>query len=90
MDAVYEDRFNPEIPSDVFERHFAKWQIERDRLKRCIYDLHTANPRSCIPEGFNLLELAKNAEKLFKKQASDEKRRFLEFVASNSTWEGGS
>ena len=89
LDAAYEDRFNPEIPSDVFERHFAKWQVERERLKRCISDFRTANPRSCIPEGIKLLELAQNAQKLFEMQVPREKRRLLELVVSNSTWKGG-
>lgn len=89
LDAVYEDKFNPEIPSDVFERNFGRWQRERDRLKRCIIDFQTANPRSYVPEGIKLLELAQNAQILFEKQPPREKRRLLEFAVSNSTWKGG-
>ena len=36
-----------------------------------------------------VLELAKNAQRLFDKQEPREKRRFLNFVVSNSSWRDG-
>jgi site-specific DNA recombinase len=36
-----------------------------------------------------LLELARNAQRLFAKQEPREKRRLLSFVLSNCTWEAG-
>ena len=36
-----------------------------------------------------LLELARNAQKLFEQQEPREKRRLLNFVLSNCTWEDG-
>jgi hypothetical protein len=36
-----------------------------------------------------LLELARNAQRLFEKQNPREKRRLLNFVVSNCTWKGG-
>jgi site-specific DNA recombinase len=36
-----------------------------------------------------LLELARNAQRLFKKQEPRERRRLLDFVVSNCTWRDG-
>ena len=40
-------------------------------------------------EGVQLLELARNAQRLFAKQEPREKRRLLNFLLSNCTWEDG-
>jgi site-specific DNA recombinase len=47
--------------------------------------------RSCasLEEGVALLDLARNAQRLFDKQEPREKRRLLNFVLSNCTWEDG-
>ena len=42
-----------------------------------------------MDEGVQLLELARNAQKLFEQQEPREKRRLLNFVLSNCTWEDG-
>jgi site-specific DNA recombinase len=42
-----------------------------------------------MDEGVQLLELARNAQNLFAKQEPREKRRLLNFLLSNCTWEDG-
>jgi hypothetical protein len=42
-----------------------------------------------MDEGVQLLELARNAQRLFAKQEPREKRRLLNFLLSNCTWEDG-
>jgi hypothetical protein len=42
-----------------------------------------------MDEGVQILELAQNAQKLFERQEPREKRRLLNFVVSNCTWEDG-
>ena len=42
-----------------------------------------------MEEGLRILELARNAQALFERQPAREKRRLLNFVLSNCTWEGG-
>src|ERR1700722_937362 len=46
---------------------------------------------SCAPPALRLPEpdLARNAQRLFAKQEPREKRRLLNFVRSNCTWEDG-
>jgi site-specific DNA recombinase len=42
-----------------------------------------------MDEGVQLLELARDAHRLFAKQEPREKRRLLNFLLSNCTWEDG-
>ena len=42
-----------------------------------------------VDEGVKLLELARKAHVLFRKQEPRKKRRLLDFVVSNCTWKGG-
>ena len=46
-------------------------------------------PTSYMDEGVQILELARNAQRLFAQQEPREKRRLLNFVLSNCTWEDG-
>jgi len=43
----------------------------------------------CRLEGVALLELARDAQRLFAKQELREKRRLLNFLRSNRIWEAG-
>jgi hypothetical protein len=42
-----------------------------------------------MDEGVQILELARNAQKLFEQQEPREKRRLLNLALSNCTWDGG-
>ena len=42
-----------------------------------------------MDEGVQLLELARNAQRLFEQQEPRQKRRLLNFVLSNCSWENG-
>ena len=42
-----------------------------------------------MDEGVRILELVRNAQSLFESQPAREKRRLLNFVLSNCTWEDG-
>ena len=42
-----------------------------------------------MDEGVQILELARSAQRLFARQESREKRRLLNFVLSNCTWDDG-
>jgi Resolvase, N terminal domain len=44
--------------------------------------------RSYLEEGAQLIELAHGAQRLFAKQEAQEQRRLLNFVLSNSIWNG--
>jgi site-specific DNA recombinase len=42
-----------------------------------------------MEEGVQILELARNAQKLFERQEPRQKRRLLNFLPSNCSWEDG-
>ena len=65
--------------------------MEPDEQKRCRTEI--ANLRQAdfdrMDQGIDLLELAKNAHRLFEKQSPGEKARLLNYVLSNSVWKHG-
>ena len=50
---------------------------------------HQGADQSYLEEGGRLIELAQNAQRLFEKQDAREKRRLLNFLVSNCSWQGG-
>jgi hypothetical protein len=60
----------------------SQWREEQKRCQREIERLQDAD-RSYLEEGVQLLELARNVQRLFEKQKPREKRRLLKFVLSN-------
>ena len=52
-------------------------------------DRHEESEQSYMDEGVRILELARNAQALFERQPAREKRRLLNFVLSNCSWEDG-
>ena len=71
-----------------FEQMSNQWREEQNRCQREI-DRHQNADKSYMDEGVQLLELARNAQRLFATQEPREKRRLLNFVLSNCTWEDG-
>ncbi|MBX3552910.1 MAG: hypothetical protein KF697_10670 [Pseudolabrys sp.] len=65
-----------------------QWREEQNCCLREIERLQAAD-HSYMDEGVQLLELARNAQRLSAKQEPREKRRLLNFVLSNCTWEDG-
>jgi site-specific DNA recombinase len=88
MHAMYVDKLDGEVDGGFFDRMSAEWRAEQDHCLREI-ERHRAADQSYLEEGVRLLELARNAQRLFEKQEPREKRRLLNFVVSNCTWRGG-
>src|SRR5690606_12158693 len=76
------------ITGAFFEEMSGKWREEQRRLQRDI-ERHEEAEQSYMEEGLRILELARNAQALFERQPAREKRRLLNFVLSNCTWEDG-
>jgi site-specific DNA recombinase len=86
--AMYVDKLDGLVDVGFFERMSNQWREEQNRCLREIERLQAAD-RSYMDEGVQLLELARNAQRLFAKQKPREKRRLLNFLLSNCTWEDG-
>jgi site-specific DNA recombinase len=88
LDAMYVDKLDGHVDAGFFERMSTEWRAEQDRCLREI-EWHQAANRSYMEEGVQLLELARDAQRLFAGQEPREKRCLLKFVVSNCSWEGG-
>lgn len=88
ISAMYVDKLDGKIGGDFFDKMAGEWREEQRRLQRDI-DRHEEAEQSYMDEGVRILELARNAQALFERQPAREKRRLLNFVLSNCTWEDG-
>ena len=86
--AAYVDKLDGAIEPAFFEKISMEWRGEQDRCLRDI-ERHQGADRSYLEDGVRLIELAQNAQRLFEKQDSREKRRLLNFLVSNSSWQDG-
>ena len=85
---MYVDKLDGRIDAAFFDRMAAQWREEQDGA--CAISNGTRTPtKSYMDEGIQILELAQNAQRLFERQEPREKRRLLNFVLSNCTWEDG-
>ena len=88
INAMYVDKLDGKIGGDFFDKMSAQWREEQNRCQREI-DRHENAEQSYMDEGVQILELARNAQRLFERQEPREKRRLLNFVLSNCSWEDG-
>jgi site-specific DNA recombinase len=86
--AMYVDKLDGLVDTAFFERMSNQWREEQNRCQREI-ERHQNADKSFLDEGVALLDLARNAQRLFAKQAPREKRRLLNFLLSNCTWNHG-
>jgi DNA invertase Pin-like site-specific DNA recombinase len=86
--AMYVDKLDGKVDGAFFERMSGEWRAEQDRCLREI-ERHRTVDQSYLEEGVRLLDLARNAQRLFEKQEPREKRRLLNFLVSNCSWKGG-
>ena len=88
INAMYVDKLDGRVDGTFFDKMSTQWREEQNRCLREI-ERHQAAEQSYMDEGVQILELARNAQKLFEQQEPREKRRLLNFVLSNCTWEDG-
>ena len=88
INAMYIDKLDGKIGGDFYDQMAGEWREEQRRLQRDI-DRHEGAEQSYMDEGVQILELARNAQKLFERQEPRQKRRLLNFLQSNCSWEDG-
>jgi site-specific DNA recombinase len=88
INAMYVDKLDGLVDTAFFDKMSNQW---RDEQLRCLREVerHQNADKSYMDEGVQLLELARNAQRLFSRQEPREKRRLLNFVLSNCSWEDG-
>ena len=88
INAMYLDKLDGRVDCAFFDMKSAEWRGEQNSCLREI-ERHQSAEQSYLDEGIRILELARNAQKLFQRQQPREKRRLLNFVLSNCSWEDG-
>jgi site-specific DNA recombinase len=86
--AMYVDKLDGLVDAAFFDKMSNQWREEQNRCQREI-DRHRSADQSYMDEGVQILELARNAQRLFERQEPRQKRRLLNFILSNCTWEDG-
>lgn len=86
--AMYVDKLDGLVDTAFYDRMSNQWRNEQNRCQREI-QRHQNADKSYLDEGVALLDLARNAQRLFARQEPREKRRLLNFLLSNCTWEDG-
>lgn len=86
--AMYVDKLDGLVDTAFFEKMSNQWREDEARCQREI-ERHWNADKSYLGEGIALLDLARDAQRLFTTQEPREKRRLLNFLLSNCTWEGG-
>ena len=88
INAMYVDKLDGLVDTAFYEKMSNQWREEQNRCQREIDRQQNAD-KSYKDEGIALLDLARNAQRLFAAQEPREKRRLLNFMLSNCTWEDG-
>ncbi len=88
INAMYVDKLDGRVDTAFFDKMSAQWREEQNLCLREI-ERHQEAEQSYIDEGVQLLELARNGQRLFERQDAREIRRLLNFVLSNCTWDDG-
>jgi site-specific DNA recombinase len=88
INAMYLDKLDGRVDGAFFDKTSAGWRAEQNRCLREI-ERHESAEQSYMVEGIQILELACNAQRLFERQDPRQKRRLLNFVLSNCTWDDG-
>ena len=86
--AMYVDKLDGIVEVTFYDKMSNQWRDEQSCCQREIDRLQIAN-QSYMDEGVQILELASNAQKLFESQEPRQKRRLLNFLLSNCSWEDG-
>jgi hypothetical protein len=86
--AMYVDKLDGLVDTAFFEKMSNQWREDQSRCQREI-ERHQNADKSYLEEGVQLLDLARNAQRLFATQQPREKRRLPNFLLSNCTWENG-
>ena len=88
INAMYVDKLDGVVDTAFYDKMSNQWREEQNRCQREIDRLQNAD-KSYMDEGVQILELAGNAQRLFESQEPRQKRRLLNFLLSNCSWEDG-
>jgi hypothetical protein len=89
QDRAYEDFVEGRITQEFWRRKSEAWEADLNAVKQEMAHLQRPRPLVTVTAA-RIIELAKNAEILYKSQNPAERRRLLETVLSNCSFDCGS
>jgi site-specific DNA recombinase len=89
LDRAYEDRLAGKITDDLWTRKSEEWTHEQEAIRRETSQHERASQNYSVT-GSKILELAKNAHKLFLQHDSRDQARLLKTLLSNCSFDRGS
>lgn len=87
IEQAYLDKLDGRIDAVLFDRMAGEWRAAQERCRLQIADFLSANA-AYYDDGLRLLELARSAADLWKRQTRAEKRKLLGFLVANCTLAG--
>ena len=87
LDVIYEDKLDGTITEEFWERKSGEWRQKQLEARAAIERHETAN-QCYFEDGLRVLSLAHRAYDLWLKQPQTEKRKLLNLLLSNCTWDG--
>ena len=88
LERMYLDKLDGNLDEEEYRRFSSKFRSELTDLKFNLEQLQASNDIKTF-DSTRVLELAQKAATLYSAQISEEKRKLLNSVCSNSTWAGG-
>ncbi len=87
MDRAYDDKLEGKITEDYWQRKAAEWREGQVQVRSAIERHENAN-RLYFEEGCRILSMATRAYELWPQQAPDARRKLLNMILSNCTFDG--
>jgi len=88
LDAMYEDKLDGTITEDLWRRKNEEWR-KRQMEALAAVERHQGANHLYLDEGARILDLARRAFELWEKQPREGRRKLLETLLSNCTFDGG-
>lgn len=88
LDKLYVDHLDGRISGEMHDRMASTWREERERCLRHLEGLHSTEDL-IVDDGIALLELGRNAHKMFNKQSPGTQNALLKLLVSNTVWAEG-
>ncbi len=87
MDRAYEDLLDRKISEELWERKSEEWRRAQVSVRAAI-ERHEGANQCYFDEGFRILGLAQRAYDLWREQEAKERRKLLDILLSNCTFDG--
>ncbi len=87
MEQMYVDKLDGKVPAGLFDSKYSEWDGERAKIAVKVKEIRDGTPN--YVGAVKIIELVNKAAGLYFQQDVMERRRLLDFVLSNSTWQDG-